>query len=83
MSGGANDRVLRRCEAEQLLVDLSKVSEKITSIAAEASESDKVLAMDALVILQNKRNTVEDEIMLADAQAAKASEGHAGSGGES
>ena len=70
MTGNANLRVLSRGDAVQLRTDLGTAMEKIVSVAAEASDSEKIMAMDALVILQNKRSLIESEIIWAERDAA-------------
>jgi hypothetical protein len=70
----ANLRVLRRCEAVQMVTDLRTATENVISLLAESSDVDKVLGAETLVLLQTKRNILESEILWAERDAIDAAE---------
>jgi hypothetical protein len=66
-----NAGILSRGEAVQMVTDLNTVIDKIISIAADAPDLDKVVALEALAIVKCKRDILEGEIAEADREAAK------------
>jgi hypothetical protein len=64
-------RVLHRNEAQQMAVDLGTAISNLISLAAEMGDTDKVFAMDTLVLLRTKQATLEGEIAWADREAAE------------
>ena len=74
MSQNANLRVLRRCEAQQMVTDLNLVIDNIISLLADASDVDKVLGAETLVLVHTKRNVLEGEISWAERDAVAAAE---------
>lgn len=67
----AQARVLHRNEAQQMVADLGTAINNVISLAAEASDVDKVLAADTLVLLRTKQATLESEIAWTDREAAE------------
>jgi len=67
----AHTRVLHRNEAQQMAVDLGTAIHNLIVLSAEMSDTDKVCAMDTLVLLQTKQSTLEGEIAWADHDAAQ------------
>lgn len=67
----AHTRVLHHNEAQQMVADLGTAINNVISLAAEASDVDKILAADTLVLLRTKQATLEGEIAWADRDAAQ------------
>ena len=59
-------RILRRNEAQQMAVDLGTAINNLICLAAEMSDTDKVCALDTLVLLRTKQSTLEGEIAWSD-----------------
>lgn len=59
-------RVLHRNEAQQMVTDLGTAINNLIGLAAEMSDTDKVCALDTLVLLRTKQSTLEGEIAWAD-----------------
>jgi len=64
-------RVLHRNEAQQMVADLGTAINNLIGLAAEMGDTDKVFAMDTLVILRTKQATLEGEIAWSDREAAQ------------
>lgn len=64
-------RVLHRNEAQQMAVDLDTAINNLICLSAEMSDTDKVCALDTLVLLRTKQATLEGEIAWADREAAQ------------
>ncbi len=67
----AHQRVLHRNEAQQMVSDLGDAIENVIMLAGEMTDTDKVLAVDTLIILQTKRNILQGEISYTDCEVAK------------
>jgi hypothetical protein len=64
-------RVLARNEAQQMATDIGQAIGNLIGLAAEMTDTDKVFALDTLVLLQIKRNILEGEIAWTDREAAE------------
>jgi hypothetical protein len=64
--------VLPRSAAMQMVEDLGTAIHNIVSLAEQSSDSDKVLAMNTLLLLQTKRNVLESEVMWSNEAATGA-----------
>lgn len=64
-------RVLHRNEAEQMATDSGTVINNVISLAAEASDVDKLLAMDTIVTLRIKQSILEGEIAYSDREQSQ------------
>lgn len=64
-------RVLHRNEAQQMVTDLGTAINNLICLAAEMSDTDKVCALDTLILLRTKQSTLEGEIAWADREAAQ------------
>jgi len=67
----AGARVLPRNEAQQMVTDLGTAINNVIGLAAEASDTDKIFALDTIVLLRTKQVTLEGEIAWADRDAAE------------
>jgi hypothetical protein len=54
-----------------MVTDLGDVIEKLLMLAGEMDDCDKVIAVDAMIIVQAKRNILEGEIKYAACEAAE------------
>jgi uncharacterized protein YfcZ (UPF0381/DUF406 family) len=63
--------VLPRNEAAQMVTDLGTAINNVIGLAAEASDTDKIFALDTIVLLRTKQVTLEGEIAWADRDAAE------------
>ena len=66
-----HQRVLHRNEAQQMVVDLGTAINNVICLAAEMSDTDKVCALDTLVLLRTKQSTLEGEIAWTDREGAE------------
>jgi hypothetical protein len=64
-------RVLHRNEAQQMVTDLGTAISNLISLSAEMSDTDKVFALDTLVLLRTKQATLEGEIAWVDCDAER------------
>jgi len=66
-----HQRVLHRNEAQQMDLDLGDVIEKLIMLAGEMDDTDKVIAVDAMIIVQSKRNILQGELKYSACEAAE------------
>jgi hypothetical protein len=62
---------LARAEALQMVTDLGTAIGNVISLAAEMSDTDKVFAMDTVILLHTKRSVLEGELRYSDCAAAE------------
>ncbi len=67
----AHQRVLQRNEAQQMATDLGDAIENVIMLAGEMTDTDKVLAVDTLIILQSKRNILQGELAYSDCEGGE------------
>lgn len=71
MNATTNPPVLPRSEAMQMATDLGTAIHNIISLAEQGDDTDKVLALDTLVLLQTKRNVLDCGVMWSKEPAPK------------
>jgi len=63
--------VLARNEAQQMVSDLGTAIENVIGLAAEMSDTDKVFAMDTIILLNTKRSVLQGGLRYTDYPAAE------------
>lgn len=64
-------RILHRNEAQQMAVDLGTAINNLICLAAEMGDTDKVCALDTLVLLRTKQSILEGEIAYSDREQSQ------------